>query len=268
MTTPTDTLETVAVAGIGLWLPGVPDVQAWLDGARGVDSRQGDHPKPTGASIEPRARRRTSQLSRAFADAFVGAATQGRVDTSTTAAVFGSALGEVSSMLTLLDQMSREEPLSPMSFGTSVHSAASGVISISAGNRGFTTSISAYHDTAAAALFEARCLLQTMGTPVVIACGDEASPDRFVADAESFDMLAVALALVPTDHDAPVLARLRWPVRDQEAQVAPASVSERIARNPQIGLLDLAAAILAGHTGTTALDRGRGSGWSVTILEA
>jgi hypothetical protein len=266
MTTPAHSSETIAVAGIGLWLPGVPETTAWLGGARGVDARHGDYPAPTGASIEPRARRRTSPLSRALADAFVTAATQARVDTSTTAAVFGSALGEVSAMLTLLDQMSRGEPLSPMSFGTSVHSAASGVVSISAGNRGFTTSISAYHDTAASALFEARCLLETMGTPVVVACGDESSPDRFVDEAESFDMLAVAIALIPADYDAPVLARLSWPRRG-DGDITPPVVSDRIARNPQIGLLDLAAALLAGQTGTVALDRGRGSGWCVSISQ-
>lgn len=256
----------LAVAGVGLWLPGVPDAQAWLAGARGVDSRRDDYPAPTGASIEPRARRRMSPLSRALADAFVSAATQARVDVSTTAAVFGSALGEVSSMLTLLDQMSRDEPLSPMSFGTSVHSAAAGVVSISAGNRGFTTSISAYHDTAGAALFEARAVLETMSTPVMVACGDESSPERFVDEVEAFDMLAVSLALVPDDHEAPVLARLQGPFRG-EADLPPADVADRLARNPQMGLLDLVAAIVAGRKGTVSLDRGRGSGWCVSIGE-
>jgi hypothetical protein len=266
MTPRTPPTKSIAVAGLGLWLPGVPGARAWLDGARGVDPRTTEHPAPTGASIEPRARRRMSPLSRALADTFAEAAAQARIDTSSTSAVFGSALGEVSAMLTLLDQMSQGEPLSPMGFGTSVHSAAAGAVSIGAGNRGFTTSISAYHDTASAALFEARCVLETMDTPVIVACGDESSPERFVADEEAYDMLAVALALVPDNHDAPVLARLHGPWRG-DAVLHPVEVSDRLGRNPQVGLLDLAAAILAGRTGTIALDRGRGSGWCVSIGE-
>jgi hypothetical protein len=266
MTAPTPLGRGLAVAGIGLWLPGVPDVQAWIDGARGVDPRTSEYPAATGASIEPRARRRMSPLSRALADAFVQAATQARIDSSSTAAVFGSALGEVSTMLMLLDQMSRDEPLSPMSFGTSVHSAAAGVVSISAGNRGFTTAISAYHDTVGAAFFEASGVLETMNTPVIVACGDESSPERFVADEEAYDMLAVALALVPDGHDAPVLARLQGPSRGDH-DLAPADVSAALGRNPQVGLLDVAAAILAGRSGTISLGRGRGSGWCMRIDE-
>lgn len=255
------------VAGVGLWLPGVPDVEAWEAGARGNASRDEPFPKATGASIERRARRRASPLCRALADAYATAATTAGVDVSTTSSVFGSALGEVSTMLGLLDEMSRHEPLSPMAFATSVHSAAAGTMSISAGNRGFTTSISAYHDTSAAALFEAIGLLHAPGAPVIVACGDQDSPDRFVSDEHAFDMLAATIALVPPQSDAPRLARLTGPHLGA-ATVPPAQVPPRLGRNPQVGLLDLVAAILAGRTGTVALDRGRGTGWCVTVSEA
>jgi hypothetical protein len=255
------------VAGVGLWLPGVPDVDAWKNGARGNTSREDELPKPSGASIERRARRRASPLCRALADAYSTAATQANIDVSTTSSVFGSALGEVTTMLGLLDEMSRNEPLSPMSFATSVHSAAAGTMSISAGNRGFTTSISAFHDTAGAALFEAIGLLGSLQTPVIIACGDENSPDRFVSDEHAFDMLTAAVALVPPTSDAPLLARLSGP-HQGEPTVPFADLPPRLGRNPQVGLLDLVAAILAGQTGTVSLDRGRGTGWCVTVSEA
>lgn len=264
MSEPTHELH---VAGVGLWLPGVPDVEAWRGGARGITSRDEEFSKPSGASIERRARRRASPLCRALADAYSTAATQAGIDVSTTSSVFGSALGEVTTMLGLLDEMSRHEPLSPMAFATSVHSAAAGTMSISAGNRGFTTSISAYSDTAATALFEAIGLLHSPGAPVIVACGDENSPDRFVSEDHAFDMLAVTLALVPPDYEASRLARIRGPHRG-EADIPPAALPPRLGRNPQAGLLDLVAAILAGQTGTVALDRGRGTGWCVTVSEA
>lgn len=262
----TETFELV-VAGVGLWLPGVPNLDAWRAGARGADPRQVEVPPPTGASIEPRARRRASTLCRALTDAYDAAASQAGVDKSQTGAVFGSALGEVTTMLSLLDQMSRNEELSPMAFGTSVHSAAAGTVSISTKNRGFTTSISANHDTAAAALFEAGGVVETMGSPVIVACGDESSPDRFVDDAEAFDMVAVAIAFVPAGSDGPVLARLRGPFRGTPT-IPPAEVRDRIGRNPQAGLVDLVAAIVGGAEGVVGLDRGRGSGWCVEVAGA
>lgn len=266
-----DAMNDLLVTGVGLWLPGVPDVDAWRAGARGITARDEAYPAPTGASIERRARRRAGPFSRALADAFAMAASQGGVDVAHTSAVFGSALGEVSTMLGLLGEMSRHEPLSPMAFATSVHSATAGIISISGGNRGFTTSISANYDTVGAALFEARGVLHSLHTPVVVTCGDESSPAGFVDDAVAFDMLAAAITLAPAGSEAPVLARLRGPHLDaaaQGARVPAADVPPRLGRSPQVGLLDLVAAILSGHEGVVSLDRGRGRGWCVTLLGA
>jgi hypothetical protein len=255
------------VAGVGLWLPGVPGVEAWQGGARGVTERDAAFEPPSGASIERRARRRASPLTRALADVYEAARIQARIDNTSTASVFGSALGEVATMLVLLDQMGQHEPLSPMGFATSVHSAASGVVSISGGNRGFTTSISAHHDTVAAALTEAYGLVATMNTPVIVACGDENSPDKFVDATEAFDMLAAAVAIVPPGSDAEILARVSIPGHD-EPGVPPVDLPPRLGRNPQAGLVDLVATILdpaRGRPGIVGLDRGRGRGWSVRV---
>ncbi len=262
-----DSPTELLVGGVGLWLPGVPGVEAWNEGARGITSADEEFPKPSGASIERRSRRRASPLCRALADSYETAATQAGIDKSTTSSVFGSALGEVTTMLGLLDEMSRHEPLSPMAFATSVHSAAAGTMSISAKNRGFTTSISAYHDTPGTALFEATGLLKSLGLPVMIACGDQRSPDRFVSDEHAFDMLAVAIALIPPGTEATPVAKLSVPHLG-EPTVPVADVPPRLGRNPQAGLLDLAAALLAGHTGVVGLDRGRGTGWCVTVSAA
>jgi hypothetical protein len=253
----------LSVAGVGLWVPGAPDVAAWRAGARGVQPGESFEP-PSAASIERRSRRRASPLTRACACAYTEAAQQARIDVQTTGAVFGSALGEVSTMLGLLDQMARHEPLSPMHFATSVHHSAAGTVSISGGNRGFTTSISANHDTPAAAIFEASGVLATMGTPVVIVCADDEAPERFVEGDEAYDMIATSLALVAADGEAPLLCRISLPFMGQpDPHVA--EVPKRIANNPQVGLLDLVDAIVAGREGVVRLDRGRGLGWCVRV---
>jgi hypothetical protein len=256
------------VAGVGLWVPGVSGVEAWRAGARGAQAGEPFEP-PSAESIERRSRRRASPLTRACSCAFTEAARQAGIDVATTGAVFGSALGEVSTMLELLDQMGKREPLSPMGFTTSVHHSAAGTVSISGGNRGFTTSISANHDTPAAAIFEASGVCATMGTPVVAVCGDDQAPERFVEGDEAYDMIASAIALVPEDASVPLLCRISMPfIGEGERELAIADVPRRIANNPQVGLLDLVDAIVAGREGVARLDRGRGLGWCVRVSAA
>lgn len=232
----------------------------------GCFPRQQDVDPPTGTSIEPRARRRASRLSRALADVCAEASQQAQLDRSGIATVFGSTLGEAHTMITLLGQMWRHEEMSPMGFATSVHSAASSVVSINAGNRAFTTSLSADYDTAAGALFEAWGVVQTMALPTVIACGDDHSPEDFVPDAEAFDLVAVALSLsaVETCADDLALGYISLP-HAGEATLPGVASSPQVGRNPQAGLLDVAAHLLAGKSGTVRLDRGSGSGLVVAI---
>ncbi len=171
-------------------------------------------------------------------------------------------------MIHLLDQMWRGQEMSPMGFATSVHSAASGVVSISSGNRGFTTSLSADFDTVAAALTEAWGWVQTQKEPAVLVCGDDNSPNDFVPDAEAFDLMAAALCLVPSNHPLPPparpLARLSLP-QQHTPDLAPVTLSPRVARNPQAALVDLVAAIINGARGWVRLDRGLGSGYCVYL---
>lgn len=156
-----------------------------------------------------------------------------------------------------------------MSFATSVHSAASSVVSISAGNRAFTTSLSADYDTASAALMEAWGVVQTMDLPTVVVCGDDHSPSDFVPDEEAFDLLAVALSLEPwTKAPAPdrtVLGYLSLP-HVGKASLGAIETSAQVARNPQAGLLDVVAHLAAGRSGTVRLDRGFGNGQVVTLV--
>lgn len=263
-------VTTIAVTGVGLWLPGASsaaDLPKLL--ASGRFPRQSEVGDPSGHSIEPRARRRTSRLSRALADVCAQAIGQSQLDASSVATVFGSTLGEAHTMITLLGQMWRKEEMSPMGFATSVHSAASGVVSINAGNRAFTTSLSADYDTASSALLEGWGVATTMNLPAVVVCGDDHSPEDFVPESEAFDLVAAAIAICPDTATctAPVLGRISLPfAREGDASLLdPMSTTPQVHRNPQTGLLDLVAHLLAGSKGTVRLDRGLGNGSVVQI---
>jgi hypothetical protein len=248
----------VQVASVGLWLPGYPSAQDWNSG-RPADA---EHEIPRGSSLKPRDRRRASQLGRALSDASFEALSAADVDPAQVQIVVGSSIAEASTLLRILDQIWRlREPVSPAAFTMSVHNAASGLMSISHGNRGFVTSLAADEDTPAAALLEGLGLVLTTDRPVVVACGDEAAPEDLVPDEQRWDMLAAAVVLQPVSHQGPCLARLRLPTKPgASTSIDPAPISSALGNNPQAGLVDLVHAVAKGASGTLRLDRGSGRG--------
>ncbi len=251
-----------AVTGVGVWLVGVPDAAAWASGV--VDDAV---IKPVGNGLDKRNRRRASQHARALSDVYAEALAQAGADAETVATVFGSSLGEAGTMIKLLDQIHREKASpSPMAFAMSVHNAASGLVSIGGGNRGFTTSIAADYDTPAMAIAEAVGVTHRFRTPVVVACSDEAAPPDLVPEVERFDAVAAALVIEPADTQNKVLARLRGPLF-VEPTIGGAEASPEVSLNPQMGLLDLVDAIQRGKRGMLRLDRGRGRGWCVAVSD-
>ncbi|MDH3653429.1 MAG: beta-ketoacyl synthase chain length factor [Myxococcales bacterium] len=252
----------VRVAGMGLFMPDFPTAADWH-----AQRRSAEPQLPSGSRLDRRARGRSSVLTKALAEAYFEAADAASVELGEGSAVFGSALGEVGTMLGLLNQMwrDREEP-SPMAFALSVHNAASGVVSIATKNRGFTTSLGADHDTPAMALMEAIGLIAERGEPVVVVCGEEPTPTALVPDDESWELAAMAIALAPTRGDNETdCVRLRGPFK-ASATLVGSDLRAAVARNPQVGLLDLICAVEAGRSGTIALDRGRGGGWCMEVL--
>jgi hypothetical protein len=258
----TTVTPAVGIAGCGLWLPGHPSVAAWRAG--GAEAGAGP---PEGRGLGRMNRRRASLLGRALADVGFEAMADAVVDPFGVRSVIGSSIAEVSTMLGLLEQIWRtREPVSPAAFTVSVHNAASGLLSIATGNRGFTTSLAADEDTPAVALLEALALVLCTGQPVLVACGDEASPEDLVPRASSWGMAAAAVVLAPIgDGDGGACrARLRI-VRPATPDLLPADVDAVVARNPQMGLVDLVDAIAHGRAGVLRLDRGAGQGWCAEI---
>ncbi len=262
-------MSVVAVAGMGVSLPGYPTLTAW-------QTRSASEPAaPPGALLDKHSKRRASDFTKALADAYGQALTMAQercgsaaLAPDKVASVFGSALGEVSTMISLLEQMWRGDgALSPMRFAGSVHNAAAGVVSIGTKNTGFTTSIGADYDTPAMALVEAIAIVLNQREPVIVACGDEAAPSDLVGGAFGWDAVCCAVALVPAE-DAPAnLPRLSLPTRATANLTAP-HVPQGFADNPNAGLLDLIEVLSRGERGSLRLDRGRGRGFAVQIALA
>jgi hypothetical protein len=250
---------SVAILGVGLWLPGFASGAAWA-------LRQRDELaiKPVGLAFDRTNRRRASGLGRAIADAAAEAMAAAGVDASTTPVVVGSSIGEASTMIGLLEGMWRTRtPMSPAAFTVSVHNAASGLLSISQNNLGFTTSVAADYDTPAATLLEGIGLIAAGHQHVVVACADEASPNSLIKDAPQWDLLAAAIILAPANSPRR-LATLQL-TSATPVTLPPADVDGGLVHNPQMGLVDLVDAVQRRCTGTLALDRGRGRGYLAVI---
>jgi len=256
-------MSEVAILGVGAFVHSYGDLDAWAQ-----DARDESVEKPTGDLVPKRERRRASPLSRAMADAYRDALGMAELEASTVASVFGSALGEASTMIALLDQMwDAKSPISPMKFATSVHNAASGTISIATQNRGYTTSIGADFDTSAMALIEGIARVGATGECVVICCGDEDPPPDLVPDGAGWSLMAAAVALGPLDSPSDrVMGRLGVPTLGDGPAEVPKARDVVLERNPSIGLLDLATAVAQkegkGATVRVALDRGAGRGYA------
>ncbi len=248
------------VLGRGAFVPGFAGLEGWAESAR-----SDDHEAPTGEMIPSRQRRRTSPLTRAFADAFFEAIGGTSLDAATIASVFGSAIGEASTMVGLLDQMwSETASLSPMKFATSVHNAASGIISIATANRGMTTAVGADYDTPAMALLEGIGLVRDRGDCVVVCCGDEAPPPDLMPKGVGWSMLAAAIILGPMSR-SPAGNLCLSDLGIAASTPSPRKSSSLVDGNPNIGLLDLVVAVHSGAEGVVRLDRGPGRGYSVRV---
>ena len=210
-------------------------------------------------------RRRAGKLGRAIADAAAEAMEQGQVDPATISTVVGSSIGEATTMIGLLDQMWRDKtPMSPAAFTVSVHNAASGLLSISNKNQGFTTSLAADEDTPGTALLEGIGLVLDRQLPALVVCADEAAPIKLLKQADNWELMAIAVILAPIDAEHLHLARLQV-APGGSATLAPAELPRELEHNPQAGILNLVDAVLRGAPGSVRLDRGTGAGYTARL---
>ncbi len=118
--------------------------------------------------------------------------------------IFASRHGELNRTVTLLQDIVREQPISPIGFSQSVHNTASGIFSILTNNLAASTSIAAGENTLEQALIEAFCQLSENNQPLLLVFGDEPVSDiykEFTSEPE----LPIALGLLltkTTEHDS------------------------------------------------------------------
>jgi hypothetical protein len=222
----------------------------------------------SGELLDKHSRRRASDLTKACADVYREALTQAGCDALEVAAVFGSAVGEASVTIGLLEQMWRGPGmLSPMRFAASVHNASAGVVSIGTKNTGFTTALGADFDTPAMALLEGMAFALVHETPVIVVCADEGAPENLVSADEGWEALACAVALAPAGRAPAGAPYISAPFIDADRKAGWLSpeLPSTLARNPSVGLLDLIAAVAQRDVGVVRLDRGRGHGYCVKL---
>jgi hypothetical protein len=93
--------------------------------------------------------------------------------------VFCSRHGDMRRTFELLETLARDEPLSPTSFGLSVHNAVGGMLSIALASHAAMTAIAGGVATVPAGILEA-CSLLSRGAPeVLLVAHDEPPPDAY-----------------------------------------------------------------------------------------
>lgn len=252
-----------AIAGVGAFSARFASAGAFVSQARS------DTPAAaSGELLDKHSRRRASELTKACAEVYREALLQAGFDALEVAAVFGSAVGEASVTIGLLEQLWRGPGmLSPMRFAASVHNAAAGVVSIGTKNTGFTTALGADFDTPAMALLEGMAFALVHNTPVIVVCADEGAPENLVASDEGWEFLAAAVALAPLAHAPSGAPRITAPSRiDTGMQEFVPELPRTLAQNPSVGLLDLIAGLAQHDVTSVRLDRGRGHGYHVNVI--
>ena len=98
--------------------------------------------------------------------------------------IFASRHGDVRRSFELLEQLARDQPLSPTQFGLSVHNAIAALYSIVRGERGNYLAIAAGGATAETALVEAAGLLADGSPEVLVVVYDAPLPAAYVDHAD------------------------------------------------------------------------------------
>jgi hypothetical protein len=204
--------------------------------------------KPAAALLPPRMRGRASPLTLMLAEVVEQATRAAQAAAASLPSVFGSAYGEMSTTLALLQQLlAAGGQLSPAKFQASVHNTAAAQLSIALKNPSFTTSIAAGHDTVAMSLLEASAWLAKHPGQVLVACADEA-PTSALQPGATYPPLAAAFVL--DNVAARGLSSLELVAPEEHG------VSETWASNPVAPAVAIARAVLARESAIIPLNNG------------
>jgi hypothetical protein len=253
------------VLGLGLWMPGFPDADAWR---RGVLAAPADAPP---VRLSPRLRRRASLLIRMVAEVATQATECAGVSLSTIPVVVGSAFGELGTTIELLQEIETETPLSPFRFHNSVHNTAASYLSIAHENHTASTSLAAGNDTVAMVLLEAMSLLASRGGDVLVVVADEALPQTLARHGTTALSAAAVLRAGPADGPPARGAGALALAGDLRQETDPRPAAERPVEDdgPCGTFLRFVAAVQAARETDRAkrveLTSGGASRWSIAI---
>jgi len=246
------------VLGMGLWMPGFPDVATWLAG-RGLAGAD----VPNAASKQ---RRRSSLLVNMVADVAAQASAQAAVPLSRVRVVVGSAFGELNTLVEMLEERERDGLLSPLRFQNSVHNSAAGQLSIANKNKAAAMSLAAGNDTVAMVLLEALTLLALGGDEVLAVVADEPLPES-IRPGRVTSAISAALVLgVDRDTGTAPLAVI------EDLLQVPAG--QRVTDRPQevdgpcTAILPLIEALGRGQSGRVAVSPAEDPRWSILVRDA
>jgi len=242
------------VLGMGLWMPGFPDAQSWLSG-RGVAGA--DTP-----NAQSKQRRRSSLLVNMVADVAAQASAEAGVPLSRLRVVVGSAFGELTTLVEMLEERERDGLLSPLRFQNSVHNSAAGQLSIASKNKTPAMSLAAGNDTVAMVLLEALTLLALGGDEVLAIVADEPLPQS-IRPGLVTPAVSAALVLAPDDDDAP---RARAVLEDLRQAQSPATVDRpQEVDGPCLAILPLISALGHGRDGRVKVSPAEDPRWSIMV---
>ncbi len=151
-----------SIASCAAWAPGVETKEAWREWAYANCAIRGDIAAPVQA-MPPMLRRRAGFLGKMALEVAYRCLGH-RIDVPT---VFSSRHGEASRSVDLLLDLAKGVPLSPTSFGLSVHNATGGLFSIGRGDHASDIGLSAGRSSVEHAVIEA-CGLLAEGEPAVL----------------------------------------------------------------------------------------------------
>jgi hypothetical protein len=151
-----------SIASHAAWAPTVETKEAWLTWANTNYFISGDATAPVDA-MPPMLRRRAGFLGKMALEVAYQCLGQ-RIDVPT---VFASRHGDAARSVDLLLDLSRDVPISPTSFGLSVHNATGGLFSIARGDHCSNVALAAGQSSVEHAVIEA-CGMLAEGEPEVM----------------------------------------------------------------------------------------------------
>ncbi|MDH5190249.1 MAG: beta-ketoacyl synthase chain length factor [Gammaproteobacteria bacterium] len=166
------------------------------------------------SGIPPMIRRRLSSLSKMALSVALGCIGDDKADFS----IFCSRHGELPRTTGLLEELAKNEELSPMAFSQSVHNTVAGLFSIIKKDMSATTSIAGGADTFGYGLLEASIYLkQNPGKKVLVVAFDEPVPDAFgVNNIEPEYGYCVAL-LLSDENKSPIKIEFLKSIKDSDS---------------------------------------------------